>query len=126
MNPFQTMEELTDKCILALFSFLPPKEVLKCARVCRRWKKLTEAPELWKMLSFRPGYENGLMVSGDGRGFIIIIIIIIIMIERNCKSENVGILFCNSLHLFISNMFNISNHLSLNANILKQFIPKLL
>jgi hypothetical protein len=48
--------------LLAIFSYLPHAELLRCARVCRLWRALSQNSKLWKTVFLRPEY-NGLHVK---------------------------------------------------------------
>ena len=57
-----TIDNLPDKCLLHIFSFLHQRDLGKLARVCKKWRLLAYNHQLWKVVSLRPEY-NGLYVN---------------------------------------------------------------
>ncbi|CAF0956301.1 unnamed protein product [Adineta steineri] len=55
---------LPEKVLLAVFSYLPHIELLRCARVCRLWRSLSQNSKLWKTVFLRPEY-HGLHVKNS-------------------------------------------------------------
>ncbi|CAF3846071.1 unnamed protein product [Adineta steineri] len=49
---------LPEKVLLAIFSYLPHIELLRCARVCRLWRSLSQNSKLWKTVFLRPEYHG--------------------------------------------------------------------
>ncbi|CAH1784636.1 unnamed protein product [Owenia fusiformis] len=56
------IENIPEKLILHIFSYLHLKELGKIARVCRKWRNLAYDPRLWECVSLRPEY-NGLSIN---------------------------------------------------------------
>lgn len=56
-----TMEHLPDKVLLKIFSYLSHGDILRNARVCKKWRLVAYDSHLWQVVSFRPEY-NGLQV----------------------------------------------------------------
>ncbi|KRX99773.1 F-box/LRR-repeat protein 7, partial [Trichinella pseudospiralis] len=56
------MDQLPNKVLLHIFSHLSHKEILKSARVCKKWRTLAYDSRLWKRVCLRPVY-GGLQVS---------------------------------------------------------------
>lgn len=56
------MEQLPGKILLKMFSYLSHRDVLKSARVCRKWRTIAYDPRNWQLLNLRPEY-GGLKVS---------------------------------------------------------------
>ncbi|KFD67180.1 hypothetical protein M514_20616 [Trichuris suis] len=56
------MDTLPNKVLLQIFSYLPHKEILKSAQVCKKWRAIAYDPRLWKAVSLRPSY-GGLEIS---------------------------------------------------------------
>ncbi|CDW59172.1 F-box-like domain containing protein [Trichuris trichiura] len=50
------MDTLPNKVLLQIFSYLPHKEILKSAQVCKKWRAIAYDPRLWKAVSLRPSY----------------------------------------------------------------------
>ncbi|KFD47419.1 hypothetical protein M513_11688 [Trichuris suis] len=62
--PALDMDTLPNKVLLQIFSYLPHKEILKSAQVCKKWRAIAYDPRLWKAVSLRPSYgglENALL-----------------------------------------------------------------
>ena len=57
-----TIENLPEKCLLKIFSFIHQRDFGKLARVCKKWRLLAYDSRLWKVVSLRPEY-NGLHVN---------------------------------------------------------------
>ncbi|CAF2679632.1 unnamed protein product [Rotaria sp. Silwood2] len=49
---------LPEKVLLAIFSYLPHAELLRCARVCRLWRALSQNSKLWKTVFLRPDHHG--------------------------------------------------------------------
>ncbi|CAM4951541.1 unnamed protein product [Rotaria socialis] len=49
---------LPEKVLLAVFSYLPHAELLRCARVCRLWRALSQNSKLWKTVFLRPDHHG--------------------------------------------------------------------
>ena len=56
---------LPNKCLLAVFSFLPAASLCRAAVACGRWHRLAEEPALWKALGVRR-WELALAASMGG------------------------------------------------------------
>ncbi|XP_003377208.1 putative F-box domain protein [Trichinella spiralis] len=50
------MDQLPNKVLLHIFSHLSHKEILKSARVCKKWRTLAYDSRLWKRVCLRPVY----------------------------------------------------------------------
>ncbi|KRX52852.1 putative F-box/LRR-repeat protein, partial [Trichinella sp. T9] len=61
-NNLMEMDQLPNKVLLHIFSHLSHKEILKSARVCKKWRTLAYDSRLWKRVCLRPVY-GGLQVS---------------------------------------------------------------
>ncbi|CAF3838505.1 unnamed protein product [Rotaria magnacalcarata] len=49
---------LPEKVLLSIFSYLPHLELLRCARVCRLWRGLSQNSKLWKQVFLRPEHHG--------------------------------------------------------------------
>jgi hypothetical protein len=49
---------LPEKVLLAIFSYLPHAELLRCGRVCRLWRSISQNSKLWKAVFLRPEYRG--------------------------------------------------------------------
>ncbi|CAF5019606.1 unnamed protein product [Rotaria sp. Silwood1] len=49
---------LPEKVLLTIFAYLPHIELLRCARVCRLWRTLSQNSRLWKQVFLRPEYHG--------------------------------------------------------------------
>ncbi|CAF0749524.1 unnamed protein product [Rotaria sordida] len=61
MPPRETQRDfntLPEKILLAIFAYLPHVELLRCARVCRLWRTLSQNSRLWKQVFLRPEYRG--------------------------------------------------------------------
>lgn len=57
-----TIDNVSDKCLLHIFSFLHQRELGKIARTCKKWRLLAYNHQLWQVVSLRPEF-NGLHVN---------------------------------------------------------------
>ncbi|KAL7670881.1 hypothetical protein ACOME3_005797 [Neoechinorhynchus agilis] len=57
-NSSYNLNSLPEKVLLKIFSFLPHREVLKCASVCRMWNSLTKDNRLWRNVYLRPEIQS--------------------------------------------------------------------
>ncbi|KRX52847.1 putative F-box/LRR-repeat protein, partial [Trichinella sp. T9] len=55
-NNLMEMDQLPNKVLLHIFSHLSHKEILKSARVCKKWRTLAYDSRLWKRVCLRPVY----------------------------------------------------------------------
>ncbi|CAF0803134.1 unnamed protein product [Didymodactylos carnosus] len=65
------LNSLPEKVLLYIFSFLPHQELIRCARVCRFWRQLTQNSKLWKTVLLRPEY-HGLHVKNIDQFLILV------------------------------------------------------
>ena len=56
-----TIDNIPDKCLLGVFSYIRQQELGKLARVCKKWRMLAYDSRLWQVVSLRPEY-NGLHI----------------------------------------------------------------
>ena len=56
-----TIDNIPDKCLLAVFSYIRQQDLGKLARVCKKWRLLAYDSRLWQVVSLRPEY-NGLHI----------------------------------------------------------------
>ena len=52
------LEQLPDKILLHIFSFLPLKQLGNLALVCRKWRLLAYDSRLWQRVSLRPEHAG--------------------------------------------------------------------
>ncbi|XP_013399778.1 uncharacterized F-box/LRR-repeat protein C02F5.7-like isoform X2 [Lingula anatina] len=57
-----TMDKLSDKILLHIFSFLKHQDLCHIASVCRKWRMIAYDSRLWRVVSLRPDY-GGLHVN---------------------------------------------------------------
>ncbi|XP_014665180.1 PREDICTED: uncharacterized F-box/LRR-repeat protein C02F5.7-like [Priapulus caudatus] len=55
------MEKMPDKVLLKIFSYMSHGDIMRMARVCKKWRLVAYDSRLWQVVSFRPEY-NGLQV----------------------------------------------------------------
>jgi len=58
----QTINQLPDKTLLHVFSYVRQQDLCRLAHVCKKWKMLAYEGRLWSRVSLRPDY-GGLHVS---------------------------------------------------------------
>ncbi|CAL8082126.1 unnamed protein product [Orchesella dallaii] len=52
--PADTIDQLPDKVLLQIFSYLPHKEICRLARTCKKWRQIAYDTRLWSFVSLRP------------------------------------------------------------------------
>lgn len=57
-----TVDSLSEKCLLHVFSYIHQRDLGILARVCKKWRLLAYNNQLWKVVCLRPEY-NGLHVN---------------------------------------------------------------
>ncbi|XP_064080312.1 F-box/LRR-repeat protein 7-like isoform X2 [Macrobrachium nipponense] len=59
---YTTIDKLPDKVLLKIFSYLPHREIIANATVCKKWRTIAYDTKLWDAVSLRPEW-NGLHVN---------------------------------------------------------------
>ncbi|ODN01459.1 F-box/LRR-repeat protein 7 [Orchesella cincta] len=49
-----TIDQLPDKVLLQIFSYLPHKEICRLSRTCKKWRQIAYDTRLWSFVSLRP------------------------------------------------------------------------
>lgn len=52
------IQRLPDKVLLRIFSFIHHREILNCARVCKKWRTIAYDSRLWQLVSLRPDFDG--------------------------------------------------------------------
>ncbi|XP_050499642.1 jmjC domain-containing histone demethylation protein 1-like [Diabrotica virgifera virgifera] len=64
-TPVSTTNLAMDKrCMLLVFRYMSPKELLTCALVCKTWATFTVAPCLWRKMSFNRKHISSDILKG--------------------------------------------------------------
>lgn len=58
----KNINSLPEKLLIKIFQKLTPRELLKCASVCKSWRGLTQNPRVWNMIRLRPDFKDSLYV----------------------------------------------------------------
>ncbi|ROT77137.1 putative F-box/LRR-repeat protein 7 isoform X3 [Penaeus vannamei] len=53
-----TIDKLPDKVLLNIFSYLPHREIISNARVCKKWRQIAYDTRLWSCVSLRPEWQG--------------------------------------------------------------------
>ncbi|XP_037795359.1 F-box/LRR-repeat protein 7-like [Penaeus monodon] len=55
---YTTIDKLPDKVLLNIFSYLPHREIISNARVCKKWRQIAYDTRLWSCVSLRPEWQG--------------------------------------------------------------------